>query len=124
MPQENIPPPAMGASHNEYAEWLTSNPSTRKIIKQRLGKVENLAFYAEIEEEEERAFLKDCDVCDLPQITHDTLGGCTAQCSPLGYKTAGVQDLFENITEGPDDIEKLSVALNEEIEKLPEFVQA
>ena len=35
-----------------------------------------------------------------------------------------MQDLFESITEEPDDIEKLSVAFNEEIEKLPEFAQA
>ena len=40
----------------------------------------------------------------------------------FGYKTAGktvegVQELFESITEGPDNIEKLSVAFNEEIEQ-------
>ena len=84
--------------------------------------VETLSLYAEIEGEEERIFLKDCDLCDLPYITHESLG--TVECLPLGYETAGVQILFESVTEGPDDIEKLSVAFNEEIEKLPEFNQA
>ena len=62
MTQENIP--TMAASHEEFAAWIISLEKINEQIKIRLGK-ENVNKYAEIEEGDEKVFLKECEKCDM-----------------------------------------------------------
>ena len=122
MTQESIP--TMAASHEEFAAWLISIELIKDEIKRRLGK-ENVNTYAEIEEGGEKIFLKECETCDMPKITHQSLDmGCqliTNGAENLVYQT---EDLIKELKKTQEGIETLSVALMEEIEKLPEFEQA
>ena len=52
----------VGATQEAFAGWLLSEPGTRNEIKKRLGQ-EFVHLCAEIEEEEGKLFLKECDKC-------------------------------------------------------------
>ena len=130
MSQRNIPEISEAASHEDFAGWLLSNEGIKEEIKKRLGK-EYVNSYAEIEEGEEKVFLKECDKCELPQISHSERLTCLL--IHIGIETTGteidatidaLQDVFKELTKDPEGKERISLALLEEIEKLPEFGQA
>ena len=128
MSQEHyIPPPSMAATHEEFAAWLLSNQSIRDEITTRLGN-KTVNIYAEIgiEEGEEKVFLKECETCELPKITHSSVERPTCLFINSGIEAIlnTVNDLFNQLIRTPEDKENLSVALMEVIEKLPEFGQA
>ena len=50
--------PTMAASHEEFAAWLISLEPIKGEMKKRLGK-EYVNIYAEIEEGDEKIFLKE-----------------------------------------------------------------
>ena len=116
--------PTMAASHEEYAAWLISIELIKEEIKRRLGK-ENVNTYAEIEEGDEKIFLKECETCDMPKITHQSLDRGTQMITNgaenLIFQTT---DLLKELKKTQEGKESLSVALMEEIEKLPEFEEA
>ena len=130
MSQRNIPEISAAASHEDFAGWLLSNEGIKEEIKKRLGK-EYVNSYAEIEEGEEKVFLKECDKCELPQISHSDRSTCLL--IHIGIETTGteidatidaLQDVFKELTKDPEGKERISLALLEEIEKLPEFGRA
>ena len=120
MTQENIP--TMAASHEEYAAWLLSIDTIKEEMKRRLGK-EHVDKYAEIEEGDEKVFLKECEECELPKITHEK-GSCRLITHGAEALIISTEDVLKELKKKPDGREKLSIALMEEIEKLPEFEQA
>ena len=122
MTQESIP--TMAASHEEFAAWLISLEGIKEEIKTRLGEA-HVNIYAEIEEGDEKVFLKECEKCDLPKITHQSLNtGCTMLNRGAETLTIQTGDLLKELNKNQEGKEKLSIALMEEIEKLPEFEQA
>ena len=122
MTEENVP--TMAASHEEFAAWLISIETIKEEIKTRLGE-EHVNKYAEIEEGDEKVFLKECEKCDLPKITHQSLNtGCTMLNRGAETLTVQTGDLLKELNKNQEGKEKLSIALMEEIEKLPEFEQA
>ena len=80
---------------------------------------------AEIDEEEEKVFLKECENCELPKITHSELN-CTScaiiECG-TNLENERINDILKTLTTTPDGKESLNVAIMEEIEKMPEFEQ-
>ena len=122
MTEENVP--TMAASHEEFAAWLISLETINKEIKTRLGE-EHVSIYAEIEEGDDKVFLKECEKCDMPKITHQSLNiGCTMLNRGAETLTVQTGDLLKELKKNQEGKEKLSIALMEEIEKLPEFEQA
>ena len=130
MSQRSIPEISAATSHEDFVAWLLSNEGIKEEIKKRLGK-EYVNSYAEIEEGEEKVFLKECDKCELPQISHSERLTCLL--IHIGIETTGteidatidaLQDVFKELTKDPEGKERISLALLEEIEKLPEFGQA
>ena len=127
MTQESIP--TLTASHEEYAGWLVSETGIRKEIKKRLGK-ESVHLYTEIDEEEKKVFLKECEKCELPLIVHHEIDG--SSCSFMNYFETEVEVSGTNIVTHLNGVllatqegkENFSLAIMEEIEKLPEFEQA
>ena len=122
MTQENIP--TMAASHEEFAAWLISIETIKEEIKTRLGE-EHVNKYAEIEEGDEKVFLKECEKCDMPIITHQSPN---VGCNMINYGAEEVlsntTNLLKELRKDQEGKENLSIALMEEIEKLPEFEQA
>ena len=122
MTEENIP--TMAASHEEFAAWLISLEPIKEEMKRRLGK-EYVNTYAEIEEGDEKVYLKECEKCDMPKITHQSLNiGCTMLNKEAETLTIQTGDLLKQLIKNQEVKEKVSIALMEEIEKLPEFEQA
>ena len=67
--------PKVGASADQFARWLfLMNQEFTKTVEERLGE-ESVSSYAEIEEGDEKVFLKECEECELPKITHE-IGSC------------------------------------------------
>ena len=56
----------------EFARWLLQQKTVHEIVKLRLGK-DCVQLIAEIDEKEDKVFLKECDKCELPKITHFNL---------------------------------------------------
>ena len=63
-------------NHEQFARWLLLQNTIHEIVKARLGK-ECVQHIAEIDEEEDKVFLKECEHCELPKITHNDLN-CTS----------------------------------------------
>ena len=118
--------PQVGDSAGQFSRWLfLVNADFTKIIGERLGE-ESVSSYAEIEEGDEKVFLKECEKCDLPTITHSSLDRPTCLFMNNGLEAikANIDELLKDLTKTQEGKENLSVALMEEIEKLPEFEQA
>ena len=62
------------ANHEQFAKWVLLQNTIHEIVKARLGK-ECVQHIAEIDEEENKVFLKECERCVLPKITHNDLNG-------------------------------------------------
>ena len=67
----------------EFARWLLLQKTVREIVKTRLGK-ECVQLIAEIDDEEDKVFLKECEKCELPKITHLDLDGTSCTIIDVG----------------------------------------
>ena len=73
-------------NHGQFARWLLLQKTVYEIVKTRLGK-ECVQLIAEIDEEEEKVFLKECEQCELPKITHFELNGTSCAIIDCGQTT-------------------------------------
>ena len=113
-------------SHEQFARWFLIQPEVNGEIKLWLGK-EFVHLIAEIDEDEKRVYLKDCEKCDLPKIIHKDLNSPTCSilnCSQTNEDNKKISDILKTLTSTPENKERLNVALFEEIEKMPEYEQA
>ena len=111
-------------SHEQFARWFLIQPEVTREIKLWFGK-EFVNLVAEIDEDEKRVYLKDCEKCELPKITHSELN-CTScaliECG-TNQNNERINDILKTLTTTPDGKESLNVAIMEEIETMPEFEQ-
>ena len=112
-------------NHEQFAKWLLLQKTVHEIAKTRLGK-DCVHLIAEIDEEEEKVFLKECEHCELPKITHSELD-CTScaiiECNQTTQEGERVNAILRTLTTTPEGKENLNVAIMEEIETMPEFEQ-
>ena len=121
MNPENIP--TMAASHEEFAAWYISIETIKEQVKKRLGK-EHVNIYAEVDEDDGKVFLKECEKCDLPTITHQLPDiGCTIINNGAEALLIQTGELLKELIKNEEGKENFSAAIMEEIEKLPEFEQ-
>ena len=129
MSLQNIP--NMSTRIEEYAAWLILEAGTRKEMKKRLGN-ELVHLCTEIDEEEEKAFLIECEKCELPLIVHHNLDG--SSCAFMNFFEAATETAMDTIMHSVTNLngallatqqgkENFSAAFMEEIEKLPEYEQ-
>ena len=129
MSLQNIP--NMSTRIEEYAAWLITEAGTRKEMKKRLGN-ELVHLCTEIDEEEEKVFLIECEKCELPLIVHHNLDG--SSCAFMNFFEAATETAIDTILHSVTNLngallatqqgkENFSAAFMEEIEKLPEYEQ-
>ena len=53
------------ATAEQLARWLLQQTTIREIAKLRLGK-DCVHLIAEIDEEEDKVFMKECESCEIP----------------------------------------------------------
>ena len=113
------------SNHEQFARWLLLQKTVYETVKIRLGK-DLVHLTAEIDEEEGKVFLKECEHCELPKITHSELD-CTScaiiECNQTTQEGERVNAILRTLTTTPEGKENLNVAIMEEIETMPEFEQ-
>ena len=112
-------------SYGQFARWFLNQPEVIGEVKLWFGK-EFVNLVAEIDEDEKRVYLKDCEKCDLPKIIHKDLNSPTCiilKCTQTNDDNKKINDILKTLTSTQENKEGLNVALFEEIEKMPEFEQ-
>ena len=85
-------------SHEQFARWFLIQPEVIGEIKLWFGK-EFVNLVAEIDEDEKRVYLKDCEKCELLKIIHTDLNSptCTIlKCTDASRTT--VQNILDAST--------------------------
>ena len=112
-------------NHGEFARWLLLQKTVHDIVKTRLGK-ECVQLIAEIDEEENKVFLKECENCELPKITHLDLNGTSCafiDCGQTIQEKEKINEALRTLTTTQEGKEDLNIAIMEEIEEMSEFEQ-
>ena len=99
-------------NHEEFANWMLLH-GPKEIIQARLGDEEYVQHIAEIDEEDKKVFLKECEHCELPKITHSNID-CTScdiiECVLTTQEKERIKDVVKTLTATQEGKEELNVA--------------
>ena len=95
------------ATADQFARWLLLRTTVQEIVKERLVK-ECVQRIAEIDEQEDKVFMTECENCETPKITHVDLSGTSCDVIDCGQTT---QDILKTLIATQEGKENFSLAI-------------